>query len=393
MTAGPLAGIRALDLTRLLPGGYATLLMADLGADVIKIEEPGKGDYIRWTPPMVDGTSASHIALNRNKRSVTLNLKSEAGREIFEHLARDADVVIESFRPGVMERLRLGWDVLSRINPRLVYCAISGYGQDGPRSQVAGHDANYIGYAGVLSITGEEGRRPTIPGVQIGDLAGGGMAAVIAVLSALYRREVTGAGDMCDISMMDGAASWLSIHAAQFVATGEVPQREQMHLSGRYPCYRIYPAADGWLTVGALEPHFWSALCRALGRDDLLDDAFAHGSRRDEVIASLEEQFAAKTRAEWMQRLDGLDVCVAPVNDFAETLADEQLRHRGMLVDDELPGAGPWTHVGNPVKLASAGTELVRLPPPAMGEHTAEVLAEIGVDAARLDDLRGSGIV
>lgn len=392
MTAGPLDGVRVLDLTRLLPGGYATLLMADLGADVVKIEEPGKGDYIRWTPPLVGDTSASHIALNRNKRSVTLNLKSDEGRELFTRLTQEADVVIESFRPGVMHRLGIGWEQLSRRNPKLIYCAISGYGQDGPRSQVAGHDANYIGYAGVLSLVGEEGRRPVLPGVQIGDLAGGGMAAVIAVLSALYRRERSGAGDMCDISMMDGAASWLTIHAAAFVGTGEVPEREQMHLSGRYPCYRVYPAADGWLTVGALEPQFWTALCTALGRDDLLDDAFAHGKRRDEVVAGLDEIFATKTRAEWMEELEGLDVCVAPVNDLAEALGDEQLRHREMVVEDDLPGIGAWTHIGNPVKV-SGSARLVWRPPPGMGEHTAEVLAEIGVDDRRVDELRSAGIV
>src|SRR5688500_18728797 len=178
--------------------------MADLGADVVKIEEPGKGDYVRWTPPLVGEFSAAHVALNRNKRSVTLNLKSPEGRELFGELADSADVVIESFRPGVLERLGGGWSVLTERNPRLIYCAISGYGQDGPRSQVAGHDANYIGYAGVLGITGEEGRRPVLPGVQVGDLAGGGMAAVIAILAALQARERTGRGDFCDISMMDG---------------------------------------------------------------------------------------------------------------------------------------------------------------------------------------------
>src|SRR5919106_5017347 len=172
---GPLSGVRVLDLTRLLPGGYATLLLADLGADVIKVEEPGRGDYIRWTPPMVGEHSSGHLALNRNKRSITLNLKADEGRALFVRLAEGSDVVIESFRPGVMDRLGVGYGALRARNPRLVYCAISGYGQDGPRSQVAGHDLNYIGYAGILSMTGEDA--PAIPGVQIGDLAGGGMAA------------------------------------------------------------------------------------------------------------------------------------------------------------------------------------------------------------------------
>ena len=393
MSAPALDGVRVLDLTRLLPGGYATLLMADMGADVVKVEEPGRGDYIRWTPPLAGDLSASHIALNRNKRSLTLNLKSEGGRDAFLRLVPSFDVVIESFRPGVMDRLGVGWSVLEPAHPGLVYCAISGYGQDGPRSQVAGHDANYIGYAGVLSIIGEEGRRPSIPGVQIGDLAGGGMAAVISILAALLRRASTGKGDFCDVSMMDGALSWLSIHAAEYVATGAIPQRERMHLSGAYPCYRVYPAADGWLTVGALEPQFWAALCRALGRDDLLDDGFAVGERRDEVVRELEALFATRTRAEWMTELDGLDVCVGPVNDFSEAFDDEQVRHREMVVAGEIEGVGEWTHVGNPIRLSSSPGRVDRLPPPRLGEHTDELLKEAGFADDDIEELRASGAI
>ena len=390
---GPLTGIKVLDLSRLLPGGYATLLMADLGADVIKIEEPGQGDYIRWMPPMVGGFSAAHIALNRNKRSVALNLKVPDGRAAFERLATTADVVLESFRPGVMARLGLDHESLRALNERLVYCAISGYGQDGPRAQVAGHDVNYIGYAGVLSIMGEENRRPVIPGVQIGDLAGGGMAALIAVLAALVRRAATGKGDVCDISMMDGALSWLTMHASEFVATKKVPERERMHLSGAYPCYRVYPAADGWLSVGALEPQFWSALCDAVDRSDLAGDGFAVGDRRDQVIAELEELFSTRTRAEWMAHLDGKDVCVAPINDFAEAFDDPQARHRRMLVDADVAGT-PWTHIGNPIKVGTEGeSDLVRLPPPLLGEHTDAVLADTGFSEDEREALRAAGAI
>ena len=393
MSSPALEGLRVLDLTRLLPGGYATLFLADMGADVVKIEEPGKGDYIRWTPPLVGELSASHIALNRNKRSVTLNLKTDAGKAVFTKLVPAFDVVIESFRPGVMDRLGVGWGTLSKLHPGLVYCAITGYGQDGPRVQVAGHDANYIGYAGLLSIIGEEGRRPVIPGVQIGDLAGGGMAAVISILTALYRRAITGRGDYCDVSMMDGALSWTSIHAAAFVASGNVPQRERMHLSGAYPCYRVYPAADGWLTVGALEPQFWAALCRAIDREDLLNDGFAMGPRRDEVVAELDALFATRTRSEWMELLDGLDVCVGPVNDFAEAFSDPQARHREMFVEADVEGVGPWTHVGNPIKLTAAPGDVVRLPPPGLGDHTAEVLGEAGMSDSEIEELRAAGAI
>ncbi|MDQ3984945.1 MAG: CoA transferase [Actinomycetota bacterium] len=393
MTAGPLEGIRILDLTRLLPGGYATLLMADLGADVVKVEEPGKGDYIRWTPPLVGEFSTGHIALNRNKRSITLNLKIDRGREIFRSLAANSEVVIESFRPGVMARLGLGWDDLRKINPALVYCAISGYGQDGPRAQEAGHDVNYMGRAGALSIMGEESGRPVIPGLQIGDLAGGGMAAVIAVLTALLRRATTGEGDFCDVSMTDGVFSWLSIHASEFFATGVDPQRERMHLSGLYPCYRIYPAADGWLSVGALEPQFWAQVCDVLDRPDLAGDAYATGERRGHVIAELNKAFSTKTRAEWMDSFQGLDACVAPVNGFTEAFADPQALHRGMIVDGEVPGAGPFKFLGSPIKLQNAPSDVLRRPPPQMGEHTEEVLAEVGVDSGAIGGLRSEGVL
>lgn len=391
MSTLPLEGVRVLDLTRLLPGGYATLMLADLGADVVKIEEPGRADYTRWLPPQVGDFSAAHIALNRNKRSVTLNLKAARGQEIFKDLVRRYDIVVESFRPGKMRALGLDWDSLSAINPLLIYCAITGYGQDGPRAQTVGHDLNYIGYAGALGITGEENRAPIIPGVQVADLGGGGMAAVISILLALRRRDAENIGSFCDVSMTDGIVSWLTIHAGAYAATGDIPQRELMPLNGGYPCYRVYPAADGWITVGALEPQFWSAFCRAIDREDLIGDAFASGRRRSEVIAELEELFETKTRAQWLAKFEGLDVCVGPVNDFAETFADEQVRHREMVVDEELPGIGSWSQVGNPIRIGARPDRVVRIPPPGLGEHTMEVLAEVGIDGLQLEELHASG--
>lgn len=394
MTTGPLAGVRVLDLTRLLPGGYATLLMADLGADVVKVEEPGKGDYIRWTPPMVGEVSSGHIALNRNKRSMTLNLKSADGRALLRRLVPHFDVVIESFRPGVMDRLGVGWSVLREDNPGLIYCAITGYGQDGPRAGAAGHDVNYTGYAGALSVIGAEEQGPVIPGLQIGDLGGGGMAAVIATLAALHQRSSTGKGDFCDIAMTDGVVSWLSIHASEFFATGDVPRVERMHLSGAYPCYRLYPAADGWMTVGALEPQFWLRLCELIERPDLAGDAFAMGERRDEVIDDLSKLFAERTRREWMDVFAGEDVCVGPVNDFEEAFDDEQIVHRDMVVEGDLPSGESVRGVGNPIKLEDGRDAPVwRRPPPGMGEHTNEVLAEAAVSSSEIEALRSSGAI
>ena len=390
---GPLEGVTVLDLSRLLPGGYATLMLGDLGADVIKVEEPGKGDYIRWSPPMAGELSGGHVALNRNKRSITLNLKRTEGRDVLLTLAESADVVVESFRPGVMERLGVGYGAMRERNQRIVYAAISGYGQDGPRSQAAGHDVNYMAYAGALGVMGEEGRRPTIPALQIGDLAGGGMTAVIAILAALWRRERTGTGDFCDVSMMDGIVSWLTIHAGAFNATNEDPQRELMPLSGLYPCYRVYPAADGYLAVGALEPQFWAALCEAIERPDLAGEAFAGGARRDEVIADLSELFSGRTRAEWMELFGDRDVCVAPVNSFTEAFEDDQVRHRSMVFETELPDGRKWTHVGNPVRLSDAPGHPDRLPPPAMGEHTDDVLRAAGYSEDDIANLRRVGAI
>jgi alpha-methylacyl-CoA racemase len=390
---GPLDGVRVLDCTRLLPGGYATLLLADLGADVVKIEQPGRGDYVRWTPPLLGEVSAAHLAFNRNKRSVTLNLKASQGRDLLCELVHHFDVLVESFRPGVMSRLGVGYDKLSSIKPELVYCAITGYGQNGPLAARAGHDVNYLGHAGVLSLIGAEDSPPIIPGVQIADLAGGGMCSVIAVLSALLRRQATGEGDYCDVSMTDGALSWLSIPAVSYLAGGDVPQRGVMPLSGAFPCYRIYAAADGHMTVGALEPQFWSALCETIGRADLAGDGFATGSRRDEVVQELEAVFSSRTRAEWMEVLGDRDVCVGPVNHLDEALADEQVKARSMVVESDVAGAGSLGHLGNPINLRRARGSVVKRSPPALGEHTDEVLSETGVDSSRIAELRASGVV
>lgn len=384
-----LEGVRVLDLTRLLPGGYATLLLADMGADVVKVEEPGRGDYIRATPPLVDGMSAAHIALNRNKRSITLNLKTEGGRDALFRLVERFDVLVEGFRPGVMDRLGVGYRELAKASPGIIYCAISGYGQDGPRSQDAGHDLNYIGWGGVLSITGSADGRPVIPGVQIGDLAAGGMSAVIAILAALHERSRTGRGMFCDISMLDGVVSWLSIHAAAYFATGEVPSPETMPLNGGYPCYRVYPASDGYVTVGALEPQFWSELCDALGRPDLLGDAFAAGERRAWVISQLESTFRNRTRREWIDYLSGRDVCVGAVLAFDETLGDDHVRRRGLITEGEVPGVGGWRHIATP---AARGAGDHR-PSPGLGEHTDQVLNEIGMSGRELQDLRAAGAI
>jgi len=388
--ARPLEHLRVLDLSRLLPGPYCTLLFADLGADVIKVEEPGKGDYIRWMPPMAGDVASGHLALNRGKRSMTLNLKHPDGVATMKRLVRTADVVLESFRPGVMDRLGVGYDALSAENERLVYCALTGYGQDGPYRLRAGHDINYLGYAGVLDIIGQKGGPPVVPGVQIADVGGGGLMAAVGILAALSERERTGRGRFVDISMLDGAMSWLQMHAQAYAITGVIPARGTMRLSGGPACYRLYRAADGkYVTVGALEPQFWAALCEALGVPDMIEQQFAPEEEQEVMHKRLEEIFLQKTRDEWVSDLAHLDACFGPVNDMSEAFEDPQVRARDMIADVPTP-LGPMTAIGNPLKLQGDSSLPLR-GAPGLGEHTEAVLQEIGVGPDEVAELRRAG--
>src|SRR5262245_33583132 len=300
------AGVRMLDLSRLLPGPYCSLLFADLGADVIKVEEPGLGDYARATPPLwgESGLGAYFLLLNRNKRSVALNLKTEGGKEVFRRLARTADVVLESFRPGVMDRLGLGWAALSELNPRLVYCAITGYGQDGPYRDLVGHDINYMGYAGALSVTGARHGPPLMPGVQAADLGGGALLAAFAIAAALHHRTESGRGQFVDAAMTDGVVSWMAPYLGPFFATGHVATRGEERLNGGWICYQTFEAADGgWVTLGALEPKFWANFCRLVGREDLVPLQYAEGATRVKAEAELRAMFRTRSRDEWVRLL------------------------------------------------------------------------------------------
>jgi crotonobetainyl-CoA:carnitine CoA-transferase CaiB-like acyl-CoA transferase len=313
----PLDGITVLDLTRLLPGAAATMLLANFGAEVIKIEEPGGGDYARRMPPLVDGEGAVFRATNRGKKSIVLDLKTAYGKAAFERLAVQADVVIEGFRPGVMKRLGLDYETLGPLNERLIYVSLTGFGQTGPNAAMAGHDINYIALGGLLDITG------AIPGTQIADLAGGSMQAVIGILLALEARHKTGRGQFVDISMVDGVAWLLALPLAVYSATGEIPAPGATTLSGRYACYQTYRASDGrWLAVGALEPKFWAALCGKLGCPEFIPDQFAEGERQAEIVESLRQVFAAKPAAEWLDLFQGADVCVTLVRNVAEVARD-----------------------------------------------------------------------
>jgi len=394
--AGPLAGLQVLDLSRLLPGGFCSLLLADLGADVLKVEDTGMGDYVRWSPPYVEGVedsarSALFLSLNRNKRSIRLDLKSDAGKEVLRKLAREHDVLLESFRPGVLERLGLGYERLAQENPGLVYCAITGYGQDGPKRDAAGHDQNYLALGGLLGLTGEPGGPPTQSAAQIADVGGGALMAAVGILAALRERERSGRGQVVDVSMFDGALAFLAMTAAQTLLERANPQRGLLPLSGLFACYRPYECKDGgWVACGALEPKFWQAWCRGAGREDLIEQQFA--APGSDGVRAVEEVFRSRTRAQWEAFAATHDCCVEPVLELPEALESELVRARQMVVELEQPGAAaPVKLLGLPIKLDRTPGDPTRAAGPALGEHTDEVLAALGYGAEEIAALKASG--
>ena len=362
----PLEGLKVLDLSRLLPGPYATLVLADLGATVDKLEDPNGGDYIRNMPPFRGEESALFLGLNRNKRSATLDLKSAEGPATLKRLVKEYDVLVESFRPGVMDKLGVGWDVLRAQNPRLIYCAISGYGQTGPDRLRAGHDLNYIARSGVLGYGGEAGGMPALPGVQVGDIGGGSLFALVGILAALHERQRTGVGRLVDISMTDGSMAFLHMHLAARLAMGAegAPlQRGVETLNGGYPCYGVYRCADDkYLAVGALEPKFFQGFCVALGRPELYDGAYDLGGDAKKVRAQLEVILAGKPRDAWVELFRGHDVCVEPVLEGDEVQQDAQLKARGMFLE------------GGQLRTPLQFGPIPNRPAPKLGEHTKEVL-------------------
>ncbi len=380
MSSLPLAHLRMIDLSRQLPGPFCSMLLADFGVDVLTIANP--------RDPM--GVGIPFLA--RNKRSMTLNLKTDAGRDILRRLVRETDVLLEGYRPGVPQRLGIDYDTLRARNPRLIYCAISGYGQDGPYRDRVGHDINYLGYAGVLNFVGEAGGPPVIPGVQIADIAGGGLMATVGILTAVIAREHTGRGQLVDVSMLDGSLASNAYHILMYLLSGSLPQRGREQLTGGFPCYAVYETRDGrHVTVGAYEPHFWATLCRHFGREDFIARQWDEGESREAMFRFLRAAFREKTLAEWMRELGDKEICFGPVNTLEETFADPQLRHRGMIVDVDTP-AGHTVMPGTPIKLSDTPAAL-RTPPPAFGEHTDGVLASLGVSAAEIAGLRQDGVV
>jgi crotonobetainyl-CoA:carnitine CoA-transferase CaiB-like acyl-CoA transferase len=386
----PLQGLRVLDLSRLLPGPYATLVLADLGADVVKLEDPAGGDYLRWMPPMAGAQSGWFHALNRNKRSLALDLRRPEGPGVLLRLVRRFDVVVESFRPGVLDRLGVGYAALARENPGVVLCSISGYGQDGPYRDRAGHDVDYVALAGVLAVNGPP-ERPVPLGVQVADVAGGSWPAVAGILAALVGRAATGRGAHVDIAMAEGALAMLALQQGAADARGTPLRRAGEQLNGGSACYGVYRARDGgFVALGALEPKFFQAFCEAVGRPELAVRQFDDGGVGPR--AEVEQIFATRTRAQWGEFAARHDVCVMPVLEGDEPRHDPQLLHRGSFVEVPTPWEGrAMPGLASPVRIRGADAPL--RPAPDLGSDGDQVLAECGFAVAEVAALRASGTV
>jgi crotonobetainyl-CoA:carnitine CoA-transferase CaiB-like acyl-CoA transferase len=381
----PLKDVVVLDLTRLLPGGFTTLVMADLGARIIKIEEPGRGDYLRAFPPLGRTQSVLFTALNRGKESVTLDLKSAEGKAIFLDLARRSDVVLEGFRPGVLARLSLAPTTLLDANPRLVVCSISGYSQTGSLKDKAGHDLNYLAYAGALPLFAPRGGgRSIVPGMQIADLAGGGLSATVGILAALLERASSGRGQVLDISMTHNVLHLLHMYAGQFLATGDSPHGGLGPLSGGCACYGVYNTADGRaITVAAVEPRFWANLCNRIQKPEFIPLQYADWDAQAMMFTELDALFASRARDEWIAHFGDDEVCVAPVLALGEALA----LHADRVVEIDQPSEGTTR------QLAGMFGTTASLPAPALGEHNAAVLAWLGRSSGEIAALRANRVI
>ena len=389
---GPLASLKILDFTTLLPGPFASMMLADLGADVVRVEAPHRPDMVRHTPPFDGETSAWHALLNRNKRAIALDLKRPGAADVVKRLVQTYDIVLEQFRPGVMERLGIGYDALRAVNPRLIYCAITGYGQTGPYRRRAGHDNNYLALAGVMSHTGRKETGPVPLGVQLADVGGGSFGAVTGVLAAVIHRQQTGEGQFVDISMFDMAVAWNALAAAHYLIGGENPDYESMWLNGG-SFYDYYRTADGrYLSVGSLEPKFWAGFCEAIERPDLIERGLDPSpDAQREVKAEVRRVIAARPLAEWTARFAERDVCVEPVLTVEEALAHPQTRARGLVVSVPKPEGGVQRQIGSPFKFSRAQAEYRHTGPP-LGMHTEAVLAEAGYTPSEIEQLRAAGI-
>jgi len=391
----PLASLKVLDFTTLLPGPFATMLLADMGADVLRVEAPHRPDMVRLMPPFDGDISGWHGVLNRNKRSIGLDLKKPEAVDIIKQLvAADGggyDVVLEQFRPGVMARLGLDYDDLKAVNPGLIYCAITGYGQTGPYKDRAGHDNNYLALSGLMSHSGRQSSGPPPLGAQIADVGGGSLGAVMGMLTAVIHRHATGQGQMVDISMLDMAVAWQAHIASHHLVGGDTPQREGWALNGG-SFYDYYQTADGrYLSVGSLEPKFWQGFCQAISRPDLMERGLDQSPENQQALkAEIAIEIGKRPLAEWTTLFAARDVCVEPVLTIPEMLAHPQVQARGLVVDVPKPDGGTQKQIASPLKF-SAGKAEYRGVGTAVGAHTDEILQELGYSSEQIAALRQTG--
>lgn len=382
-----LEGTRVLDLSRMLPGPYCSMMLADLGAEVIKIEEL-TGDPTRKSPPLIDGQSVPFNQVNRNKKSIALDLKQRDGTEIFLKLASTADCVLEQFRPGVVDRLGVNYDVVAALNPRIVYCSLTGFGQAGPHRERSGHDLNYLALSGVLGLTIDDRGKPVIPGVQVADLAGG-MIAAFAILAALLAREKTGRGQYVDVSMFDVMLAMLPIPAAHQFGGHTLAVGSRYVLSGAYPFYNVYQTKDGkYMTLGALEPKFWKNFCQKVGREDLISRQY-DSEQREELFESVRDIFQSRTQAEWVRFMEDADCCCEPVLSMSEAFGHAQTRAREMVRE---PDESRFGRLAAAYKMSDT-TPSYYAQAPSLGAHTDELLVELGISGEERARLRASGVV
>lgn len=383
----PLQNVRVLDMTRALAGPYCTMMLGDLGADVIKVERPKSGDESRgWGPPFVGkpygayaGESAYFLAANRNKRSITVNLQSAEGQEIVRRLAGDADVLVENYRTGDLDKFGLGYENLHRLYPKLIYCSISGYGRTGPYAERPGYDAIIQAEGGMMSLTGPVEGPPSRVGIPIIDITSG-MFASTAILSALRARDLTGEGQLIDISLFDAHIALLTNAASNYLI-GEQPPRRLGNAHPNIAPYEIFPVNDGWIMVGAANDRQWATLCNILNRTDLLNDARFEGNskrvaHRVELLAELNQTFSQRNAREWLDALMQAGLPCAPINDLPQVFADPQTEARNMILETQHPTAGAIRMTGFPYKLSATPAE-VHAPPPTLGQHTDEILAQL----------------
>ena len=395
----PLEGIRILDLSRVAPGSFSSCTPGTPSAEVIKVEAPFKPGV----PPIGSGVSphpqdrrgerlAAYHPLNRNKKSLVLNLRLEEARQVFYKLAENSDVILEGFRPGVVRRLGVDYQTVGKINPKIIYCSLSGYGQDGPYQFLPGHDINYISASGALGVIGERGGPPIIPLNLVADYAGGALHAVIGIFAALLAREKTGRGQYVDIAMTDGVISLLSMVAFNYFCNGVILKRGESMLGGT-PFYNPYLTKDDkYITIGCIEPHFWQNLCQELGRVDFIPYQHAEGEKREEMLSYFTDIFCTKTRDEWFELLKEKDIPVAKVYSIDEVFSDPQVLHRHMAVEIEHPTLGKVKQVGIPLKLSDTSGSIRSLAP-TLGKHNEEILCNLGYTTEQIVELRKVGAI